>query len=228
MSLVDKTNVMSYKTMYANMEHDHAYPNVNLVRLEKWFFEGPGRVLDHGFGYGENLFHLVRSGYQVDGVEISEELISWVEHKAKLKQIPATQFSLSLIAQDNKLPFGSESYDYVISLGVLEMLGTEEAAIRCLSELARVLKPGGKAIISTLATENSFVQQAMKTSRNTFKFEGCEMDKSVNVEFNLFVPETSDEMETLTKQFFSKVQIGSWGNNYMNVNGEHWVAICQK
>jgi len=228
MSLIDKTNVLSYKTMYANMEHDHAYPNVNLVRLEKWFFEGPGRVLDHGFGYGENMFHLVRSGYKVDGVEISEELIRWVEHKAKLKQIPATQFSLSLLAQDNKLDFDSESYDYVISLGVLEMLGTEEADIQCLSELARVLKPGGKAIISTLAAENSFVRQSIKTSRNTYKFEGSEMDKAVNVEFNLFVPETTYELEILMKQFFSNVQIGSWGNNYMNVNGEHWVAICQK
>ena len=228
MSLIEKTNIVSYDAMYSNMEHDHAYPNVNLVRLEKWYFDGPGRTLDHGFGYGENLFHLVRQGYQVHGVEISEKLLNWVTHKAKIKQIPATSFNLSLLKDENKLSFESGFFNYVVSLGVLEMLGTEEAASNCVSELARVLERGGKAIISTLAVDNSFIQQAVKISSNTFRFQGTEMDKTTNVEFNLFVPQTIDDFEQLLKEYFSNVEVGSWGNNYMNVNGEHWVGLCQK
>ena len=54
------------------------------------------------------------------------------------------------------------------------------------------------------------------------------MDKTTNVEFNLFVPQTIDDFEQLLKEYFSNVEVGSWGNNYMNVNGEHWVGLCQK
>ena len=146
MSLIEKTNIVSYDAMYSNMEHDHAYPNVNLVRLEKWYFDGPGRTLDHGFGYGENLFHLVRQGYQVHGVEISEKLLNWVTHKAKLKQIPATSFNLSLSRMR------TNSHSNLVSLVMLSVLAflkcwVLKAASNCVSELARVLERGGKAII---------------------------------------------------------------------------------
>ena len=228
MSLIEKTNKKSYEAMYMNMAHDHAYPNTNLVRLEKWFFDGPGVTLDHGFGYGENLFHLVRQGYTVSGIEISQKLVDWVGHKAHLKQIPPTAFSLSLIPDTDRLDFESETFDYVISLGVLMLLGTEEAAAACLSELSRVLKPGGKAIVSTIAIDNSFVQQSTQTSENTFNFKGTEMDKTTHVDWNLFVPPSKDALQKLLEKSFSVVTVGSWGNDYMNVNGEHWVGLCQK
>ena len=35
------------------MEHDHEYPNTNLVRLAKWHLKKPGYTLDHGCGDGE-------------------------------------------------------------------------------------------------------------------------------------------------------------------------------
>ena len=87
MSLIEKTNIVSYDAMYSNMEHDHAYPNVNLVRLEKWYFDGPGRTLITDSAMGK-IFHLVRQGYQVHGVEISEKLLNWVNTKQNSNKFP--------------------------------------------------------------------------------------------------------------------------------------------
>jgi len=51
----------------------------------------------------------------------------------------------TIIGNPAQLPFDSESFDTVLSLGVLECLKKDLKAVR---EISRVLKPGGKLIIS--------------------------------------------------------------------------------
>jgi len=79
--LKNKLNIASYDSLYKTMEHDHEYPNTNLVRLEKWFLKKPGKILDYGCGYGENLIFLTKRGYKVHGVEINDNLLKWVDVK---------------------------------------------------------------------------------------------------------------------------------------------------
>ena len=88
MSKTIMDNVKYYNDLYQTMEHDHAYPNTNLVRLEKWFLKGPGKVLDHGCGYGENMIFLCEKGYQVTGVDVSKHLIDFVKLKTKIRLTP--------------------------------------------------------------------------------------------------------------------------------------------
>lgn len=52
------------------------------------------------------------------------------------------------IVTDPELPFDSASFDYVVSDRALEGLGDADARRRHLSEIGRVLKPGGTAYLS--------------------------------------------------------------------------------
>jgi len=222
------TNIDSYNDLYSTMEHDHEYPNINLVRLEKWHLKSPGFVLDHGCGYGENLIFLTKKGYKVHGVEINKELIKWIDLKCRIKQVPSNQYSLELAASDNKIAQDDETFDHVISLGVLEMLGDKAAATLYINELTRVLKPGGKMIISTLHPENSFVVQSKKIAEEKFSFSGKEMDKEVQLQYELYIPKDANSFSKIFPKSCKVDEIGSWNNVYCNVNGKHYCALITK
>ena len=56
--LVEKEAADRWDKAYAGGS-DKSYPNLDLVRLDSWFFnKKPGRLLEYGFGCGVNLIHL--------------------------------------------------------------------------------------------------------------------------------------------------------------------------
>ena len=87
MSLVEKKNFKVYNSVYDCMDDAHEFPNVNLVRLEKWFLKGGKnfKILDHGFGYGENSIFYPQKGYKVYGTEISKRS-NYLFKRKKLKK----------------------------------------------------------------------------------------------------------------------------------------------
>lgn len=100
----------------------------------------PGNILDIGCGPGIMVDYLARKGFKVYGVDISEEMIG--QCKAKFSGTGSAHFSVGKI---EKLDFPDSFFDVVICMGVVEYIDDDTAAI---SEMARVLKPGGVAIIT--------------------------------------------------------------------------------
>ena len=99
-----------------------------------------GRVLDVGCGPGVMTEVVLERSGVFDGVDLSPEMIS--EAKEKFGHLPNVRFSVghieSIEANDN-------TYDQLICMAVIEYLKTPDQA---LAEMARVLKPGGVAIIT--------------------------------------------------------------------------------
>jgi ubiquinone/menaquinone biosynthesis C-methylase UbiE len=99
-----------------------------------------GRVLDVGCGPGVMTEVVLERGGVFDGVDLSPEMVS--EAKEKFGHLPGVHFAVGNIeaidATDN-------SYDQLICMAVIEYLKTADPA---LAEMARVLKPGGIAIIT--------------------------------------------------------------------------------
>lgn len=100
---------------------------------------GPGRVLDAGMGPGRLLDELARNGWSVAGADLSEAMVM----RAR-RRLPAAAELVK--ARLESLPFPSESFDAVAATGVLEYVDDLDAAVQ---ELARVLRPGGVAVMST-------------------------------------------------------------------------------
>ena len=131
------------------------YPNENLIRL----FSGkyvpvprpPARILDHGFGHGNNLVFLVSKGYELAGCEISEYLIDEVQ---KLFKSIGKTVDLRPI-KGLRIPFEDESFDVVVSWSAVYFNGTREAVSQVISELHRVLKPGGVLLLSTIHPDSA-------------------------------------------------------------------------
>jgi ubiquinone/menaquinone biosynthesis C-methylase UbiE len=108
------------------------------------------------------------------------------------------------------------------------MLGDKNSAEYYIHELVRVLKPGGKMIISTLHPENSFVVKSLRINDEQFSFSGKEMDKKVQLQYELYVPKNANSFSSLFPSSCNVDEIGYWNNVYCGVNGKHYCALITK
>jgi ubiquinone/menaquinone biosynthesis C-methylase UbiE len=108
----------------------------------------PGIALDIGCGCGEWCNRLEGFGYAVHGIDpASEELTAAKDLTAALGH--RSEFTLSAA---EKLPFKDRTFDLIISVCAIEHFQDFRKA---LSEMGRVLKPGGSLIL----TADSFSYQ---------------------------------------------------------------------
>jgi ubiquinone/menaquinone biosynthesis C-methylase UbiE len=98
----------------------------------------PGQVLDVGCATGDMAARLKERGYDVSGVDIAEPMVARARERW-----PGIRFE---VGDGEGLPFPDNSFDGVVCLGVIEYQDRDE---RMLQEIRRVLKPGGRAVLST-------------------------------------------------------------------------------
>jgi 2-polyprenyl-6-hydroxyphenyl methylase/3-demethylubiquinone-9 3-methyltransferase len=92
------------------------------------------RVLDLGCGKGRFARHLERLGATVVGLDLSRAML------AKAPEIHRVRGTA------RRLPFGDTSFDHVVAIETLEHVPMR-AEREALAEMARVLVPGGLAVI---------------------------------------------------------------------------------
>ncbi len=102
--------------------------------IQQWAQVAGARVLVDGAGVGMYSRHLEEAGAWVVSMDI--DFPSMVQARAHTAHC--------LTAAGERLPFPANSFDTVLSHEVLEHVQDDAAA---LAEIARVLKPGGRAII---------------------------------------------------------------------------------
>ncbi|MCA1621754.1 MAG: class I SAM-dependent methyltransferase [Acidobacteria bacterium] len=111
-------------------------------QLLKGRFNPRMRVLDAGCGGGRNLVYFLRCGYDVCGVDMSAEAVAHARALASglAPHLPADNFRVEAV---EVMSFADASFDVVISSAVLHFARDEEHWRGMLSEMWRVLKPGG-------------------------------------------------------------------------------------
>ena len=106
---------------------------------------GPGdRVLDMGCGGGRHAFSAYRRGADVVALDMSEKDLREVEVMFRAMElegeVPAGASATAVRGNAYALPFADASFDRVIAAEVLEHLPDD---VDAMTELARVLRPGG-------------------------------------------------------------------------------------
>ncbi len=110
--------------------------------VDRYFQPRTARVLDVACGAGRTTKPLAVTGYDVVGIDISNEMAS----KAK-SVIPGTEVCVS---DASSLPFRDESFDFVLFSYVnIDLLYPRAQRLRALREMNRVLKRGGLLLFGT-------------------------------------------------------------------------------
>ena len=160
------TEAVNWNELFSRPGFAPRYPSEAVIR---WCFRSfprstasQTRLLDMGCGTGRHAQFFAREGYQTTAVDFSPVAI---------KQLFATaeQNRLNIdghVAVANNLPFSDNTFDGVLAFGILYYL-PPEAMRKAISELNRVLKPGGRAFIMI---------KSNRDSRATFaeRMNGCQ------------------------------------------------------
>jgi tellurite methyltransferase len=100
------------------------------------------RVLDAGCGEGRNLAYLLREGCEVFGIDRDAAAVAQVRKLAANLQpgLPQTNFQVGAV---EAMPFADSFTDVVLCSAVLHFAREERHFRAMVSELWRVLRPGG-------------------------------------------------------------------------------------
>lgn len=102
------------------------------------------KVLEVGCGAGLMTIELARRGYVVDGVDSSEAMVERALQNAARSDV---EDRINVFRGDvRSLPFEENSFNLVLAIGVIPWLDSPGVAV---SEMARVARPGGYAILTS-------------------------------------------------------------------------------
>jgi ubiquinone/menaquinone biosynthesis C-methylase UbiE len=131
---------------YLGPELDRYY-DAAFARIVRELQDSTGKtVLDLGCGYCYHTTRLARSDLSITGADFSEAALARARETLRDAGI-AERVSLQQ-ADATNLPFADDSFDNVVMWGVLMHIPECEKA---LTQVARILKPGGKFVL----TENN-------------------------------------------------------------------------
>ncbi|MDA9802802.1 class I SAM-dependent methyltransferase [bacterium] len=114
-------------------------------------------ALDLGCGNGIHTELLVEMGMSVTGVDVSPTALSKARTRIAAANLTQPFFAEALLSD---LEFPSESFDLIISAGVLDYAGVLETRVTA-SRLADWLRPGGKAFL-VFAAAGDFREATVK------------------------------------------------------------------
>jgi SAM-dependent methyltransferase len=103
--------------------------------------QAPGRVLDVGCGEGRFAAELARAGFSVVGVDVAEEPL----RRGRARH---PELDLRLVAPEGPWPFTDAGFDVVWAGETIEHVADTAG---WLSEVRRVLRSGGRLLLSTPA-----------------------------------------------------------------------------
>ncbi len=123
----------------------HARERYNLepwIRPFARFDEGAGlRVLEVGVGMGADYLEWLKAGADAYGIDCTPRAVAHTERRCGLNGFTPKVS----VADAETLPFSDDSFDLVYSWGVVHH-SPDTAA--CFREIARVLRPGGRARVA--------------------------------------------------------------------------------
>ena len=141
------------------------------------------KFLDVGCGFGGLVKYLRDNGIDANGVDYSPERVEYAKKEF------GNYFK---VASAVKLPFDDGNFDKISLIGVIGYL-SEEDLIECLKEVARVLKPSGKVLITTSQPMNKLFYKIKEI-----------MGKSLKSTASAFYPW---ELEKILSKVFKKTKV---------------------
>jgi ubiquinone/menaquinone biosynthesis C-methylase UbiE len=114
----------------------------------------PARLLDVGCGTGALAARLAARGYEATGLDPSDGMLSVLRERAP--DVTAVKASAT------EMPFDDGAFDLSVSVATMHHIAEPGAVRRALSEMVRVVRPGGTVIVWDHNPRNPYWPYLMK------------------------------------------------------------------
>lgn len=135
----------SWKEVYQNLDLSYSekatsqgklFELVKIGFLSEIFPKSPCKILEVGSGTAFVSLYFAKRGYKTYCLDINKSILKSAESNFKKEGV----WGKFVAGDAEKLPFGNNQFDIVLSFGLLEHFDSPKVAI---SEMVRVLKPKG-------------------------------------------------------------------------------------
>lgn len=170
-----------YEKLYANRDEEEARQLIELLE-ETLNLGNCSSILDLGCGRGRHAVNLARKGYEVTGIDLSEEAIKTAKARAEKEGLTNIRF----MVRDMRKPL-PESFDAIVNLfttfGYFEK---DEENAQVLDSIVEMLVPGGIFVLDYMNSDK--VRRSYKPS-DRGKFRDIEYRASRYIEDEAIVKE---------------------------------------
>ncbi len=137
-----------YDVFMKHVDYDGWY------KFLKNYMKKTGDVLDLGCGTGQFIYRLLKDGYSVTGVDISETMLKVAESKIKTEKLKNNTYKL--VKEDISKYIHSEKVDYIIcNFDTVNYLKNEKEFVKFVEKSSKNLKKDGYLIFDAV-TEDIF------------------------------------------------------------------------
>lgn len=180
------------------------------------------RILDVGCGSGLYSMRLAEMGYEVIGIDISNEMLIKAKEKAEKRNLKITFLNMDVY----NLKLETETFDGIFSITAFEFMKDSQKSI---DEMMRVLKKDGELIIGTinrdsewgrLYTNPDFIKKSVfkyASLKTMNEMKSFYFDCLVKSDQCLFIPPNSNESEISIER-----------ENLLKANGVKGGFLCLK
>lgn len=205
-----------------------AWPSETLVRLFRGSYiaglpkDLRGlRCLDVGCGNGNNTVFLCSTGMEVSASEVSDGVCDIAK-----SQLAGLGFAVDVRTGTNRsLPFPDNTFDFLVSWNVVHYEPSSENIRDAFAEYARVLKPGGRVLLSTTGPEHKILRDAERVGPHRYRIGRADDFRRGQIFFYFDDPEC---LRDHLQPAFTAVEIGRTHDRLMSETLDWFVATAVK
>lgn len=209
---------MAYPSEYVIRIFKGAYPRLN---FDKKSFQNK-KICDLGCGDGRNLVLLSQCGFDVYGMEISEDIMKKVRYDMDDLNINA---EIRCGTNDN-IPYENDFFDFLLSWNSCYYMGENRDLDVYVEEFARCLKSDGYLVLS-IPKKTCFIYHGSEKLNDGYQIIRNDPFNLRNEEV-LRMFENEDEIKNVFSKYFKNFIFGSIQDDCFGFD-YHWhLVICQK
>lgn len=189
------------------------------LKLDRTSYRG-AKILDLGFGDGRNMPLLHDLGFEIHGVEISEEICRLTRSRMEQLGVPARLET----GTNSHIPFDDGTFNFVLACHACYYVSPGEGFADNLREIARVLRAGGRFIFSLPKTDTYILKDAVSLGSGHYRITQDPYGLRNGSVFRAFASkqEVKDELGV----WFSDFALGLCENDFYGTYEKVWIGTC--
>jgi SAM-dependent methyltransferase len=220
-----------YVDYYAKRNPSRVYPVEFVVRtflgtypglsIDRSVFRG-SKILDLGCGDGRNMPLLHDLGFEIHGVEISDKICRLTQERMEHLGVPVH----IAIGNNSHLPFGNETFDFVLACHSCYYVNPGESFEDNLREITRVLRSAGRFVFSLAKTDSYVLNNAEPLGKGLYRITQDPCGVRNGGLFRAFA--SKQEILDELGGFFSDFSLGLCENDFYGIYEKVWIGTCLK